>query len=104
LGVDREEQMEKQSDVGDLEIGNVAEDAIVKAKEAIDNCMKKVNHLYHTVDGSADSVQTTARQMNRKAAEFAERNMNTSIEFARQLVRAKDVQEMAAIQQRFLQT
>ena len=50
------------------------------------------------------SAQSSAKDMGQKAMGFAEQNIANSFEFAQRLVRAKDIQEVMALQQEYLQS
>jgi len=47
-------------------------------------------------------AQSGAKDVGQKAMGFAEQNIANSFEFAQKLVRAKDLQEVMALQQEFL--
>ena len=48
------------------------------------------------------TAQSSAKDVGEKVMGFAEQNIANSFEFAQKLVRAKDVQELMALQQEFL--
>ncbi len=84
-------------------VRQAAETRIAQAKQAIDQCLRQATNLQEKVDASAQSVQAGARTMNQTVLAAAEANINASFDFAQQLVRAKDPQEIVTLQQRFLQ-
>ena len=84
------------------ELRNMAEANIFKAKEAVDKCMREAGSAYEKVDVSIEAARSGARDINRKAIDYAEANVNAAFEFAQKLVRAKDPQEIVALQQSFL--
>jgi phasin family protein len=49
------------------------------------------------------AAQASAHNMNQNVWAAAEANINATFDFAQQLVRAKDPQEVVALQQKFLQ-
>ena len=49
-------------------------------------------------------AQSNAKDMGQKAMGFAEQNIANSFEYAQKLVRAKDIQEVMALQQEYLQS
>jgi phasin len=77
--------------------------SIAQAKQAVDQCLRQATNLQEKVETSAQSVQAGARAMNQTVLAAAEANINASFDFAQQLVRAKDPQEIVTLQQRFLQ-
>ncbi len=84
-------------------VRQAAETRIAQAKQAIDQCLGQVTNLQEKVETSAQSVQAGARTMNQTVLAAAEANINASFDFAQQLVRAKDPQEIVTLQQTFLQ-
>jgi phasin family protein len=84
-------------------VRQAAETRIAQAKQAIDQCLRQVTNLQEKVETSAQSVQAGARTMNQTVLAAAEANINASFDFAQQLVRAKDPQEIVTLQQTFLQ-
>jgi phasin family protein len=84
-------------------VRQAAETSIAQAKQAINQCLGQVTNLQEKVETSAQSVQAGARTMNQTVLAAAEANINASFDFAQQLVRAKDPQEIVTLQQRFLQ-
>jgi phasin len=77
--------------------------SIAQAKQAVDQCLRQATNLKEKVETSAQSVQAGARAMNQTVLAAAEANINASFDFAEQLVRAKDPQEIVTLQQNFLQ-
>jgi phasin len=77
--------------------------SIAQAKQAVDQCLRQATNLQEKVETSAQSVQAGARAMNQTVLAAAEANINASFDFAQQLVRAKDPQEIVTLQQKFLQ-
>ena len=84
-------------------VRQAAETSIAQAKQAVDQCLHQATNLQEKVETSAQSVQAGARTMNQTVLAAAEANINASFDFAQQLVRAKDPQEIVTLQQKFLQ-
>ena len=55
-----------------------------------------------TLETQANTAQAGAKDVREKVMGFAEENINNSFEFAQRLVRAKDIQEVMALQQEFM--
>jgi phasin len=49
-------------------------------------------------EGQAETARKGARDVSEKAVTFAERNMTSAFEFAHDLVRARDLQEVLRLQ------
>ena len=64
--------------------------------------MREATRLYGAVEASAEAAQSGAREINRKAIGFAEKNVNAAFDFAQRLVRAMDPKEIVQLQQEFL--
>jgi phasin len=84
-------------------VRQAAETSIAQVKQAVDQCLHQATNLQATVETSAQEVQAGARGMNQTVLAAAEANINASFDFAQQLVRSKDPQEIVTLQQKFLQ-
>ena len=84
-------------------VRQAAETTLAQAKQAVDQYLHQATNLQEKVESSVQAAHAGARDMNRNVLAAAEANINATFEFAQQLVRAKDPQEMAALQQTFLQ-
>src|SRR5262245_37775854 len=82
----------------------LAEQSVEQARKAVDGFMDAAQKAMTTAETQAASAQSNAKSMGSKAMGFAEQNIASSFEFAQRLVRAKDVQEVMALQQEYLQT
>jgi phasin len=85
------------------QVRQAAETTLAQAKQAVDQYLQQATNLQEKAESSVQAAQTGARDMNRNVLAAAEANINATFELAQQLVRAKDPQEMAALQQTFLQ-
>jgi phasin len=83
-------------------VRQVAETTLSQARQAVDQYMREATRLYGAMEASTEASQSSARETNRKAIGFAEKNVNASFDFAQQLVRAKDPKEIVQLQQEFL--
>jgi phasin len=80
-----------------------ADKSVDQAKKAFDDFMSATAKAVEKSETSAKSIQSGARDVNRQALAFLESNVAASFDFAQQLVRARTVEEIARIQQDFLQ-
>src|SRR3954462_3909700 len=83
-------------------VRQVAENTLSQARQAVDQYIREATRLYGALESSAEAAQSGARGINRKAIGLAETNVNAAFDFAQQLVRAKDPQEIVQLQQEFL--
>jgi phasin len=81
-----------------------AEQSLEQARKAVDGFMDAAQKAVTTAETQASVAQSGAKDMGQKAMTFAEQNMANSFDFAQKLVRAKDMQEIMALQQEFLQS
>jgi phasin len=79
-----------------------AEQSVEQAKKAVDGFMAAAQKTAAVMETQAASAQSGARDVGSKAMAFAEQNIANSFEFAQKLVRAKDVQEVMALQAEFM--
>ena len=80
-----------------------AEQSVEQARKAVDGFMTAAQKAVTTAEAQAVSAQSGAKDVGQKAMSFAEQNIANSFEFAQRLVRAKDIQEVMALQQEYLQ-
>ena len=71
-----------------------AEQSVAQAKKAFDGFMTAAQGAVSTMEGQAVAAQASAKDVQRKAVDFAERNVEASFEFAQKLVAAKDPAEI----------
>jgi phasin len=81
-----------------------AEQSVEQARKAVDGFMDAAQKAMTTAETQAATAQSSAKGIGQKAMSFAEQNIANSFEFAQRLVRAKDIQEVMALQQEYLQT
>ena len=79
-----------------------AEQSVEQAKKAVDGFLTAAQKTATTLETQANAAQTGVKDVREKVMGFAEENINNSFEFAQKLVRAKDIQEVMALQQEFL--
>jgi phasin len=79
-----------------------AEQSVEQAKKAVDGFLTAAQKTTAALETQANTAQSGAKDVREKVMSFAEENIANSFEFAQKLVRAKDVQEVMALQQEFL--
>ncbi len=84
---------EVPSDMRDL-----AEKSVDQARRAFDGFMTAAQKAAGQADTSAASMTTNAKSLGSKAMGFAENNVRSAFDLAQKLVRAKDLQEVLALQ------
>ena len=79
-----------------------AEQSVEQAKKAVDGFLTAAQKTATALETQANTAQSGAKDVREKVMSFAEQNIANSFEFAQKLVRAKDLQDMLAIQQEFV--
>ena len=79
-----------------------AEQSVEQAKKAVDGFLTAAQKTAATLETQANTAQAGVKDVREKVMSFAEENINNSFEFAQKLVRAKDIQEVMALQQEFM--
>jgi phasin len=81
-----------------------AEQSVEQAKKAVDGFMTAAQKTAAAMETQASSAQTSAKDVGAKAMSYAETNIANSFDFAQKLVRAKDMQEILALQTEFVKS
>jgi len=80
------------------ELRAFTEKSVEQAKQAFDGFISAAHRTVSTFEGQAASAQQDAKKLGEKAVTFAERNIASSFEFAQNVVRAKNVEDMLKLQ------
>jgi phasin len=86
------------------EMRAIAESSVEQAKQAVAGFISAAQRTVSALEGQAETARQGAKDVGEKAMDFAERNITSSFDFAQKLVRAKDVQEMQALQAAYIQS
>jgi phasin len=81
-----------------------AEQSVEQAKKAVDGFLTAAQKTAAVLETQANSAQSGVKDVREKVMSLAEQNITNSFEFAQKLVRAKDIQEVIALQQEFLKS
>ena len=79
------------------EMRALAEKSVEQARQAFETFMTAATQAASTADKQAEGARAGAKDVGELAIRFAERNIASSFEFAQQLVRAKDADEVMAL-------
>jgi phasin len=82
---------------------DAADKSVGQAKKAFDEFMDATQKAVAKAEGSAATLREGAADANRQAFAFLEHNVDASFELAQRILRAKSVEEIAVIQQEFIQ-
>jgi len=86
------------------EMRDFAEKSVEQARKAVDSFLSAAHRTVDTLEGSASTVQSSAKDMTRKTLNYAEQNLSAAFDHAQRLVRAKDVQEAMQLQSEFVRS
>ena len=81
---------------------DMADKSVDQAKQAFEQFLEATQKAVAKAEGSARSVQEGAADLNRQAMAYMEENIGASFDFVQRLVRARTVEEVAALQQEFV--
>jgi hypothetical protein len=76
--------------------------SLEQAQKAVNDSIAAGHKVAAAMEGQKAGTQASAKNAARRTMEFAEQNVAISFEFARKLVHAKDVTEIAQIQPDFV--
>ncbi|NVK33906.1 MAG: phasin [Rhodobacteraceae bacterium] len=79
-----------------------AERSVDQAKKAFDDFMSVTQQAVENMEDSASVVRTGTSEVNEKTLSFAEEHMQAAFQFAQQIVKARDLEEMVSLQQTYL--
>ena len=86
------------------EMRDFAEKSVDQARKAFEGFMGAAHKAVGAVEGASTNVNSSAKDMSSKAISFAESNVAAAFELAQKMVRAKDVQEVLALQADYART
>jgi phasin len=86
------------------EMRDFAEKSVEQARKAMDGFIGAAQKTVDTFEGSATTVQASAKDMTRKTFTYAEQNIAAAFELAQKMVRAKDLQEAMQAQAEFVRS
>ncbi len=80
----------------------LAEQSVDQARHAFDSFIAAAHKTVSEMEGRANAARSGVLDMSSRAMGFAERNMTNSFDFAQNLVRAKDVEEVVRLQTEYV--
>src|SRR5260370_32467481 len=85
------------------EMRALAEKSVEQARQAFDGFISAAHQAVSAFEGHAATARKGARDVTEKAMTFAQRNITSAFEFAQELVRAKDMQDVLRLQPDYIQ-
>ena len=81
---------------------DAADRSLDQAKKALDQFMDATQQAVAKAEGSATTLRSGAADVQRQAMAFVEENIAAAFDYAGRLVRARTIEDLAALQQEFL--
>lgn len=85
-----------------VEMREAADKGLEQAKKAIGQFMDATQAAVAKAEGSAEALRTGAADVQRQAMAYVEENIAATFDYAERLVKARSLEEVAAIQQEFV--
>jgi phasin len=82
---------------------DAADKSVGQAKKAFSDFLDATQKAVAKAEGSANTLRESAADVNRQALAFVEENIASSFDLAHRLVRARSVEEVAAIQKEYVE-
>jgi len=82
---------------------DAADQSVEQAKKAFDDFIDATQKAVAKAEDSAKTLREGAADVNRQALALAEENVAAAFDLAHRLVRARSVEEVASVQQEFVQ-
>jgi phasin len=80
-----------------------ADKSVAEARKAFEQFVNATSKAMANAEGSARTLSEGAADMSRQSLAFVEENISRSFDLAQRLVQARTPQEIAALQQEFVQ-
>ena len=82
---------------------DAADQSVEQAKKAFDDFIDATQQAVSKAENSAKTLREGAGDVNRQALALAEENVAAAFDLAHRLVRARSVEEVASVQQEYMQ-
>jgi phasin len=85
------------------EMRSMAEASFDQARKAFEGFLSNAQQAAGTIEGKGATVRASAKDISAKAVAFAEKNVAASLDYAQQLLRAKDLSEVMRLHSEYVQ-
>ena len=82
----------------------MAEASFDQARKAFDKFMESARSTAGNIEDRRDAVRAGAREIGTKAVSYAERNVQSSLDYAQSLLKAKDLPEVMKLHSEYVQS
>ena len=79
-----------------------AEQSVTQARKAFESFIDAANQAMGQFQGRAQAAHTSASEIAHKSLNYAEKNFESTFDFAQRLMQAKDAAEIMALQSEYL--
>src|SRR3954470_2483766 len=109
IGAQREKEWTMGDEVRDRfeipkEMRSMAEASFDQARKAFENFVASAQQTAAKMEGQGASVRAGAKDISSKAISYAEKNVQASLDYAQQLLHAKDLSEVMRLHSEFVQS
>jgi phasin len=85
------------------ELRSMAEAGFEQARKGFETVLSSAQQTANVIEGKGASVREGAKDIASKAVSYAERNVTASLDYAQQLVHAKDISEIMRVHTEYVQ-
>jgi phasin len=85
------------------EMRSMAEASFDQARKAFEDFLSNAQQTASTIEDKGATVRASAKDISAKAVAFAEKNVAASLDYAQQLLRAKDLSEVMRLHSEYVQ-
>lgn len=85
------------------EMRSMAEAGFDQARKAFESMIASAQHTATTIEGKGESVRAGAKDIAAKAVSYAEMNVAASLDYAQNLLQAKDLSEVLRLHGEYVQ-
>ncbi|PYF02557.1 phasin [Rhodopseudomonas faecalis] len=85
------------------EMRSMAEAGFDQARKAFEHMLSSAQQTANAIEGRGASVREGAKDVAAKAVSYAERNVTVSLDYAQQLLHAKDLTEVMRLHTEYVQ-
>jgi phasin len=85
------------------EVRSMAESSFEQARKAFEHMLASAQQTASTIEGKGAEIRTNAKDITSKAVSYAEKNVAASLDYAQQLLHAKDLGEVLRLHSEYVQ-
>jgi phasin len=86
------------------EMRSIAEASFDQARKAFESFVATAQQHASTIEGKGETVRASAKDISTKAVAYAEKNVAASLDYAHQLLNAKDLSDVMRLHSEYVQS